>query len=135
MMKQKTILYVDDDADDRIFLAEAIELVQPGVKVVEAENGLRAIEILNNIKKDSSPLPCLIVLDINMPYLDGRETYFQLRKDADLQTVPVIVFSSSERPDDKLQFNNLGVEYLVKPIDLKYMTQIATHMVGICCDR
>ena len=134
-MKQKTILYVDDDADDRIFLAEAIELVQPGVKVVEAENGLRAIEILNNIKKDSSPLPCLIVLDINMPYLDGRETYFQLRKDADLQTVPVIVFSSSERPDDKLQFNNLGVEYLVKPIDLKYMTQIATHMVGICCDR
>jgi DNA-binding response OmpR family regulator len=129
----KTILYVDDDADDCEFLANAIKDADPEVEVILAENGLKALDYLHELKSKANDLPCLIVLDINMPYLDGKETFNELKKDSTLHDVPVIVFSSSEKPNDKTLFNSLGIEYIVKPSDIKYMNDIASRMVRFCC--
>ncbi|HVK97864.1 MAG TPA: response regulator, partial [Flavisolibacter sp.] len=89
------ILYIDDDADDRQFLAEAIKMVNPTVEVVCAENGIKGLDYLNTVKKTDAELPSLIVLDINMPYLDGKETFHTIRKDPELGTIPIVVFNSS----------------------------------------
>ena len=124
---------VDDDADDREFLTDAIKDVSPEVDVVLAENGLVALDYLKAIKKEETKLPCLIVLDINMPYLDGVQTFHQLKQDATLKKLPVIVFSSSQKPDDEIFFNSLGIEYITKPMDIHYMCTIASHMVSVCC--
>ena len=132
-VKQKTILYVDDDTDDQVLLAEAIKTASPDMDVVLAGNGLEALSFLAEKKNKCENLPCLIVLDLNMPFLDGKETYLRLRSDSNLQNIPVIVFSSSERPGDKDLFNGFGIEYFTKPSNYSYMNQIVHHMIEVCC--
>ena len=127
----KTILFVEDDADDQYFLLKAVKEINPAIEVVFAENGLKAIEYLN-VRKENSQLPCLIVLDLNMPLLDGKETYSRIKQDLKLKSVPVIIFTSSHNPNDKKMFTNLGVEFLTKPDDFSYMNTIVNRMINMC---
>ena len=129
--KEKFILYVDDDEEDREFLSEALVSVSPDVKVKLAENGLQALEFLEAIK--SSRLPCLIVLDLNMPFLNGMETCHRIKTDDVLQSIPVMIFSSSEKPMDKNDFSEMGIEYFTKPNHVEQIRDIAGHMVSVCC--
>ncbi len=129
---QKTILYVDDDADDREFLAEAIKGVNATVEVRFAENGLEALNLLDTIKNTPAELPCLIILDINMPYLDGRETFRRIRNHTQLQSIPIVVFTSSANPNDRALFNELGIEFITKPDNISYMNTIASRMINMC---
>ncbi|HEY0039729.1 MAG TPA: response regulator [Flavisolibacter sp.] len=129
---QKVILYVDDDPDDREFLIEAIKKENPDVKLLLAGNGLEAIDCLLEMKETNTSLPSLIILDINMPFLDGRETFERIQKDPDLKKIPVLVLSSSEKPNDKAMFRNLGIEYITKPADINHLYLIANRMVGLC---
>jgi CheY-like chemotaxis protein len=102
------------------------------VEVALVNNGLEALDYLSARNEFNSQLPNLIVLDINMPFLDGRETFERIKRQQRLRNVPIIVFSSSEKPADKQLFNSLGIEYFVKPTSLSYMTQIVNHMIEIC---
>src|SRR5687767_10565327 len=122
---KKKILCVDDDADDRLFLTEAINDMNPEVSVVSVENGIEAMNYLNDAKTEASNLPCLIVLDINMPLLDGKQTFQRLKDDPELKKIPVVVFTSSENPNDRQLFRNLGVLMLSKPDNLAYMNRVA----------
>lgn len=130
---RKIILYVDDDEDDREFLKDAIRRTNPEVEVALANNGLEALNYLSVTNASKTQLPCLIVLDINMPFLDGKETYERIKQDQRLHEVPVIVFSSSEKPADKQLFNSFGIEFFTKPTSMSYMSQIVNHMISVCC--
>jgi CheY-like chemotaxis protein len=130
---QKRILYVDDDEDDRVIMAASVERVNPNVEVVLAENGLEALEWLKSAQESESRLTSLIVLDQNMPFHDGRETFQRQREDTGLQKITVIVFSSSENPGDKAQFTALGIEFLTKPSSIANMSEIVNHMISLCC--
>lgn len=127
----KTILFVEDDADDRDFLLDAVKEVNPSVNVVFAKHCLEALNYLND-EKEEIDFPSLIVLDLNMPVLDGKETYRKIRNELKLDAVPIIVFTSSQNPHDKAMFNNLGVEVITKPYDFSYMHTIVTHMLSVC---
>jgi CheY-like chemotaxis protein len=130
--KDKLILYVDDDADDRQFLTDAFRLLCPDVRVVLAENGISALEYLNSSKDSDGALPSLIILDLNMPYLDGRETFERIRSNPSLKHIPTIVFTSTHNPADKAMFNSLGIELITKPDNLAYLNTIAGHMLEVC---
>ena len=127
----KTILFVEDDADDRELLSEVVKGISSSIEIAFAENGLKAIEYLNT-GKESSHLPCLIVLDLNMPFLDGKETYNRIKQDTKLEAIPVIIFTSSHNPNDKKLFTNLGVEFFTKPDEYSYMSKIISHMINVC---
>lgn len=127
----KSILYVDDDPDDREFLADAIATINPDIKVIPAENGIKALEYLDSTKNDQ--LPCVIILDLNMPFLNGRETFDRIRTNTALNEVPVVVLSSSEKPHDKDFFNNRGIEYFTKPTDILHLNDIASHVLSTYC--
>ena len=128
----KKILYIDDDEDDREFLLDAINELDPAIEVVLAENGLKALDYLNTIKDSDIKLPCLIILDINMPYLDGMHTFQRIKNDRKLESVPIVIFTSSENPNDKILFNSLGVELISKPNNISYMANIANYMLTKC---
>ena len=130
--KEKLILYVDDDEEDREFLSMAVSNANPQVQLMTAENGLQALNYLQTAR--NTQLPCLIVLDLNMPFLDGRETCQRIKSDNLLQNIPMLIFSSSEKPDDKANFNQMGIEYLTKPSYIEQLNSIAKYMVSICCD-
>lgn len=124
----KTILFVDDDADDRDVLSNVLGRLSPQVHAVFAENGLKAIEYLSQ----SPHLPCLIVLDLNMPILDGKETFKKIRNELNLGSVPVIIFTSSQNPNDRSLFLSLGIEFITKPDDFSHFNSIVGHMVSVC---
>ncbi|HEY0067613.1 MAG TPA: response regulator [Flavisolibacter sp.] len=130
--QQKTILYVDDDEDDRDILSHAMREVSPDVGVVLAEDGIRALDYLNRQKERNAQLPGLIVLDINMPYLDGRQTFEKIRSNPGLENIPIIIFTSSENPQDKALFKSQGVELITKPDNIHYMNRIVSYMVSHC---
>jgi CheY-like chemotaxis protein len=133
MSRNKTILFVEDDEDDRELITEAVNKVDEHVDTVFAENGLHAVNYLTGVK-ERSELPCLIVLDLNMPILDGKETYKKIKNELKLESIPVIIFTSSHNPHDKKMFSGLGVEYINKPMNFSNMNDIIRHMIGVCAN-
>ncbi|RYZ45497.1 MAG: response regulator [Chitinophagaceae bacterium] len=109
-----TILYVDDDSDDCLFLRSSWEEAGNTAKLVCTSSGEEAVAYLNSI--DPSSLPRLIVLDLNMPRWDGRRTLLYLKSQPHLAAIPVIVFSTSESKQDIEACVQLGAaSYLKKP--------------------
>jgi adenylate cyclase len=105
-----SILVVDDDEGNREMLAR--RLVRLGFNVGRAENGRRALEMLRAEKFD------LMLLDIQMPELNGYEVLEQLKADASLRNLPVIVLSTSDETEGVARAIELGAEdYLPKPFD------------------
>jgi CheY-like chemotaxis protein len=127
-----TVLYVDDDADDREFLSEAINEVNPAAHVIQAENGMEALDYLTALRNNPRDLPCLVVLDINMPVLDGRQTFQKIKSDPALSNLSIIVFTSSENPEDKAMFQSQGVEMITKPSSVSLFSNIAMRMLSHC---
>lgn len=90
----KIVLHIDDDDDDREFLVEAIKKIEPSYILHEAQSGEDGIAYLNKAKL-SGNLPCLIILDQNMPGMDGLDTYDEINKDDTLKTIPTVMFTTS----------------------------------------
>lgn len=94
------IFYADDDRDDRELFADALEEVDPGVKLVLAHDGREIIELLEN-QKD---VPDFIFLDLNMPVMSGKETLKRLKSLDRLKSVPIIMYTTTS---NKEEFKNL----------------------------
>jgi len=128
---QKKILCVDDDVDDLSLLSDVIHDINPGYDVVELKNGLEAISYLN-LAKANDELPCLILLDLNMPFLDGKETLEKIRTELDLKNLPVVVLTSGRNPNDKALLKSKGVEMYTKPMSLGELQGIVKEFLSLC---
>jgi CheY-like chemotaxis protein len=128
---QKYVLYVEDDIDDRELLSQSFQKVAPGLQLQYADNGVKALEILNN-HRSKGTAPALIVLDLNMPYLDGVETFRHLQSDPVFKVIPLVVFSAGESPSDKSIFGEAGIPYFSKPTRMSSLDSIANQMHLLC---
>lgn len=127
----KQILIVEDDLDDREILEESIYKVDPSVQLTFTENGADALQYLFKLKDNQLPLPQLIILDLNMPYIDGLQTYNRLHSDEVLHNIPIAVFTSSQNPNDKELFERMGVLFLSKPYSFTNMSDIVRRMLVV----
>jgi len=128
------ILHIDDDRDDQQLFRKAILSVNKKFQIVEAPDGAEGLEYLHSMKQTNS-LPCMIVLDINMPKIDGRKTCIAIKKDQVLCTIPLFIFSTSSSMMDKLFFEGRNVEYITKPTEYNHIVDIASVMLKQCrCD-
>lgn len=130
-MKQHKILHVDDDIDDLHLFEEAIQSVDAGFQVVQAHNGIDGLKKLQKMKEEAT-LPCLIVLDLNMPGVDGKQAFGIIKNDEKLSSVPIVILSTSNSAIDKLYFSRKNVEYITKPVSFDHLIQVATKLVGYC---
>lgn len=130
--KAKIILYIDDDSDDREILADALERAGEGVELLFAENGHQAFDFLAEQQKNNRPLPCLIILDLNMPLLDGKQIFEKLKDDVVLSKVPVLIFTSSEKTQDRAHFSDQSIPFFTKPFNVENMTRVVNEMLTIC---
>lgn len=109
------VLYVDDDSDDCIFLSETFAATTSSANLVCASGGEEAINYLNSVHDE--PLPSLIILDLNMPRWDGRQTLSYIKAHPDYSSIPVVILSTSESKLDKDVCKRLGAaSYLQKPV-------------------
>jgi CheY-like chemotaxis protein len=128
------ILHIDDDPDDQQLFRSAILKINAHSEIVVAENGAEGIEYLLRMKEQQN-LPCIIVLDINMPKVNGRETCLAIKKDDVLAAIPLIIFSTSNSVLDRLFFENKDVSYITKPTDFNHIVEVANALLDKCdCD-
>ena len=128
-MKGKPLfLLVDDDPDDIMLLRDAVQSFDNNIQFAEAVNGRKAINYLNDAKLQDR-LPDLIVLDINMPVLNGREVIALISKDEQLKKIPLVVFSTSSHAGDLMYCKEHAVDLIVKPFGMKLLMDIASGLV------
>lgn len=118
--QQRTILCIDDDDDDRELINGVIKEVDSSYDVLTASSGEEALRLLEKVEK----LPNLILLDINMPGMGGKETLRKIKESNKLSSVPVVVFTTSTNPSDVAFFSNFGVSVHTKPD--RFQTMIKT---------
>jgi CheY-like chemotaxis protein len=130
-VKKQTILWADDDYDDLQMMREILATKREAFEIVEVHNGKEAIEFLETTKEKSG-LPCLIILDINMPVLDGKETLSILKKSEEFKDIPVVIFTTSESELDKLYCKKLNTEMITKPPTLSSLSTALDKLLKFC---
>jgi len=111
---QRYIFLADDDADDRELFSDALTEADPSAVLMEAEDGMKLMEIFSTIK---DTVPDIVFLDINMPRKGGFECLEEIRKQKGrLQEIIIIMLSTSSDPEDIEKAMRLGASfYAVKP--------------------
>jgi CheY-like chemotaxis protein len=122
-MKQKnTILLVEDDSVDAMTVRRALKEVNVTNPVAIAGNGEEALEYLRNSANEK---PCIILLDLNMPKMNGIEFLRVAKQDAGLKTIPIVVLTTSGGDREKVESFNLGVAgYMIKPVDYQQFVEM-----------
>jgi CheY-like chemotaxis protein len=122
------ILLVDDDVIDRELFVDAINLVGKGYRIIEADNGEKAMEYLNSTHK----LPDLIILDLNMPVKDGRATLQEIKTHKFFRSIPVCIMSTSNAQFDIVNAYDSGANlFLVKPLEFKQLIEMLSSLLTL----
>ena len=126
------ILMADDDPDDISILEDAIKDLDPHTVLAHVENGRAALDLLNK-NYAVGHIPSLIVLDLNMPKLNGSETLKAIKNDERFKGIPVIIYSTSFNPVEKDRCLLLGAHsYMIKPSSLKESVVTAKAFLEFC---
>ncbi len=127
----KRILLAEDDLDDQELLIEAIEQLDSHSQFYTVTNGNKAVSFLEKLADDQ--LPALIILDYNLPEINGGQILQILNTHQRYQAIPKVVWSTSNSPFYQTQCLELGAKaYLVKPSDLVSIQNMARQMLAFC---
>lgn len=128
-LKKIVIVVADDDEDDRMMTREAFQESKLLNDIHFVEDGVELMDYLNRKGKYSdpqhSPRPGLILLDLNMPRMDGREALRLIKSDERFRSIPVTVFTTSKADEDIVRSYNLGVNcFVTKPISFSGLVNV-----------
>jgi CheY-like chemotaxis protein len=127
-MHQIHILLVDDNEGDILLTREALEEARIINKISIAYDGIQAIDLLKKSARGAGTMPDLILLDINLPKMNGTEVLSIIKTDPELRRIPVIMLTTSSSEKDILaSYNNYANCYITKPVDLdRFMDVVRT---------
>ena len=128
------VVYADDDSDDIELVRDAFKQFAANVDLTTFSDGSQALSYLRNTT-DADPLPCLIILDINMPVLNGKETLMRLREMEQYHDVPVVLFTTSSQPVDKQFAERYQAGFITKPLGYEQMELIAKEFIDHCTEE
>jgi CheY-like chemotaxis protein len=128
------VFYADDDTDDLELVQDAFDRYANNVEVITAIDGLQAVSHLQSLQ-DYKTIPCLIILDINMPVLNGRDVLKKIKEMPHLTTVPVVLFSTSSSILDKEFAKKYNAGFVTKPLDVSQMEMITELFIDHCNDE
>ncbi|WP_191602865.1 response regulator [Marinomonas algicola] len=124
-----TILMADDDEDDRLLTHDALNESRVLNTLYTVEDGKELLDFLNNEGHYSDakryPRPSLILLDLNMPKVDGREALQRIKADPKLRGIPVVILTTSKQEEDMVKGYELGAaSYITKPVDFAGLVEL-----------
>jgi CheY-like chemotaxis protein len=127
------ILMVDDDPEDQWIVKEAMEMLHAGECLSFAANGEDALVKLHLLIKSGHNTPGLIILDLNMPVMNGTNTLMHLKQDERLRHIPVIIFSTSINPFEQQKCMELGAHsYITKPVTIEESMHTSKIFLAFC---
>ncbi|MCR4296944.1 MAG: response regulator [Elusimicrobia bacterium] len=126
MSKPLEVLLVEDDEDDVLLTREALKDSKVIVSMAVAQDGEEALKRLRRQPPfEAAPVPELILLDLNLPRVSGREVLKELKGDPVLKKIPVVVLTTSAADTDVLKCYDLGANcYITKPVDFEQFQRI-----------
>lgn len=120
----KILFLVDDDHDDQEVFLEALRAIDTSIVCYTAKDGRDALHQL----QEALILPDVLFVDLNMPIMSGKELLKALKKEKSLQSIPVIVYSTSSAEKEKDNCIELGaVSYISKPTQFKTLVTTLTN--------
>ena len=125
------LLIAEDDADDRFLMQTALEETKWQAEIKFVENGIELLHYLENLKEIDGEIqyPKFILLDLNMPKMDGREALKQLKLNTQFKKIPVIIFSTTKNETEVKRCYELGANtYVVKPISFDSLVNMIQHI-------
>jgi CheY-like chemotaxis protein len=127
------VLYADDDKDDIALVEEAFSVTTDNIELVTAYDGAAALSYLNSLSQ-FDPDPCLIILDVNMPRLNGKETLQKIRQMERFNKIPIVLFTTSSLPIDKNFAEKYNAGFVSKPLNTEQMRRITDQFIEHCAD-
>ena len=127
----KLILCVEDDEDDIALIEETVNEIDSSLRIVAKPNGKEALMFLHR-QKEQHYLPCLILLDFNMPVMNGKDVLDSIMKDDVFKQIHVIVFTTSSSLRERLICESYGVEIVTKPNRIAEFKRVLNHLVVRC---
>jgi CheY-like chemotaxis protein len=129
--KPVPILIADDDREDREMMRDALKESRLLNALYCVEDGVELMDYLHQRGKFSdhleNPTPGLILLDLNMPRMDGREALREIKNDPRLRKIPVIVLTTSQAEEDIFKTYDLGVNsFITKPVSFSSLVIVMT---------
>ena len=123
------ILYAEDDPEDRMLVEDAMEESRLANELDFVDDGEELMDYLHRRGKytglSNTPLPGLILLDLNMPKKDGREALEEIKADPNLRRIPIVVLTTSKAEEDILRTYDLGVSgFIIKPVTFESLVSI-----------
>jgi CheY-like chemotaxis protein len=124
-----TILYADDDAEDRMLVKDAWEESRLANQLHFVEDGEELMKYLHRQEEHASladsPLPGIILLDLNMPKKDGREALREIKAEPHLRRIPIVILTTSKAEEDIYRAYDLGVNsFIIKPVTFQSLVDI-----------
>ncbi|HUR67289.1 MAG TPA: response regulator [Chitinophagaceae bacterium] len=127
----KFILLGEDDPDDQEMLKEVFASIDSAFILLFVDSGKEVLSALEKLHDEQ--LPCLIVLDYNMPGLNGSEILREVGQNERYKDIPKVVWSTSGSDKFKILCLELGaVDYVIKPSNTKQLERIARYMLSLC---
>ena len=128
-MNDVVILLVEDNEGDVRLTREALHEGRVANQLIVARDGVEALAVLRRTGAHAaSPRPHLVLLDLNLPKMDGRQVLAEIKADVDLRRIPVVVLTTSKAEEDIVRTYNLHANcYITKPVDFeKFVSVIRT---------
>jgi chemotaxis family two-component system response regulator Rcp1 len=124
------ILLVEDNAGDVRLTQEVLKTSKVRNNLLVANNGREALDCLRKQGKYADAArPDLILLDLNLPVMDGREVLEKIKADPDLKRIPVVILTTSKAEEDILKTYNLHANcYVTKPVDLDQFVKVVKSL-------
>jgi CheY-like chemotaxis protein len=126
---KQVILYAEDDADDFESVEEVVEQLSDKHQLVNAKNGAEAVEYLE--QHPDNP-PCLVILDLNMPVMSGKEVLQWIKERDAYSQIPVMVFTTSSREEDVKLCQHHDCTFFRKPTLYRDLLHIVQMMLHLC---
>jgi CheY-like chemotaxis protein len=131
--KKSLVLYADDDLDDVQLISDAFSIYHKSVELICFGNGADLVAFMGQ-QESFAPTPCLVILDVNMPVMSGKEALVALRSEPRFSKVPVVLFTTSNLPSERQFAQAYDAGFIVKPLHYEQMRIIAEQMVDHCDD-
>lgn len=127
------ILMAEDDEDDRLLAQDAFEESCLANPLFFVEDGEELLDYLYHrgryADREKFPLPGLMLLDLNMPRKDGREALKEIKSDANLRHIPIVILTTSKAEEDILRSYSLGVNsFIVKPVTFEQLVEVIKYI-------
>ncbi|MEQ8243922.1 response regulator [Fulvivirga sp.] len=127
-----TILMADDDLDDQLMAKEAFEENRMANSLKFVNDGEELLDYLNKRGKyneSNAPRPGLVLLDLNMPKMDGRTALTEIKKNPNLRRIPIVILTTSKSEEDVIKSYDLGVSsFITKPVSFNDLVAVTKEI-------